>query len=70
MSIHLLWNQEPQQAKKEYNTIIVPNTMAKESALSKAYCGKRVAYPSYAMRSQTATPKSPHPEIWKKIIRK
>lgn len=37
MSIHLLWNQEPQHPKNASMNIIVPTAMAKESALRRAY---------------------------------
>jgi hypothetical protein len=42
MSMHLLWNQLPQQAKKVMMNMDTPTAMRRESALTAEYCGRRV----------------------------
>lgn len=64
--MHLLWNQDPQQAKKVTMTVVAPMIIRRMSALRKEYWGIRVAYPSCSTRNQIPTPRIPQPDSYNK----
>jgi hypothetical protein len=64
MSMHLLWNQEPQHPKNATTKMMTPTAMQRLSALIMLYLGSNCEYPAYESRSQIPTPRIPQPHSW------
>lgn len=58
-------NQEPQHPKKATTKLITPTAISRESALSAAWSGRRVAYPSWDKRSHSPMPRNAQPHSQK-----
>jgi len=64
ISMHLLWNHEPQHPKNATMKTMTPTAMQRLSALIMLYLGSNCAYPAYESRSQIPTPRIPQPQSW------
>ena len=66
ISMHLLWNQDPQHPKNATMKTMTPTAIQRLSALIMLYLGSSWAYPAYESRSQIPTPRIPQPQSWNK----